>query len=92
MAHYLLIFTGFVLLIFGSNRLVDVSGRIARCFCVSCPMIILAVVAFGISAHELVISLFAAINPKNTDIALTNVIGSNIFNTFAIGAPLMLFV
>lgn len=84
MLHYLLILTGFVLLIFGANWLVDGSSGLAKRFNVSNLIIGLTVVAFGTSAPELVINLFAAINPNTTDIALTNIIGSNMINTFVI--------
>jgi cation:H+ antiporter len=84
MLHYLLILTGFVLLIFGANWLVDGSSGLAKRFNVSNLIIGLTVVAFGTSAPELVINLFAAINPDTTDIALTNIIGSNMINTFVI--------
>lgn len=84
MLHYLLILAGFVLLIFGANWLVDGSSGLARRFNVSNLIIGLTVVAFGTSAPELVVNLFAAINPETTDIALTNIIGSNMINTFVI--------
>jgi cation:H+ antiporter len=84
MLHYLLILTGFVLLIFGAHWLVDGSSGLAKRFNVSNLIIGLTVVAFGTSAPELVINLFAAINPDTTDIALTNIIGSNMINTFVI--------
>lgn len=92
MIDYLLITAGFVLLIFGANYLVDGSSGLAKRFNVSNLIIGLTVVAFGTSAPEMVINLVAAINPGTTDIALTNIIGSNMINTFVIlGAAAVVF-
>jgi len=84
MLQFLLILAGFALLIIGANWLVDGSSGLARRFNVSNLIIGLTVVAFGTSAPELVVNLFAAINPETTDIALTNIIGSNMINIFVI--------
>lgn len=92
MIDYLLIVLGFTLLIFGANFLVDGSSGLAKRFNVSNLIIGLTVVAFGTSAPELVVNLVAAINPGTTDIALTNIIGSNMINTFVIlGAAAVVF-
>lgn len=56
----------------------------AKRFNVSNLIIGLTVVAFGTSAPELVVNLVAALNPGTTDIALTNIIGSNMINTYVI--------
>ena len=80
----LFIVIGFVVLIFGANFLVDGASGLAKRFNVSDLIIGLTVVAFGTSAPELVVNMFAALNPKTTDIALTNIIGSNMINTFVI--------
>jgi len=82
--HFLLIITGFALLIFGANYLVDGAVGVAKRFKVSDLVIGLTIVAFGTSAPEMVINLFAAADPSTTDIALTNIIGSNQINTFLI--------
>jgi len=42
------------------------------------------VVAFGTSTPELVVNIVAVNNPNTTDIALTNIIGSNSINVFII--------
>lgn len=84
MLDYLFILIGFVLLIFGANYLVEGSSGLAKRFNVSNLIIGLTVVAFGTSAPELVVNLFAALNPETTDIALTNIIGSNMINVFII--------
>ena len=84
MLDYILIIVGFVLLIFGANFLVDGAVALAKRFNVSNLIIGLTIVAFGTSAPELVVNLVAATNPDTTDIALTNIIGSNTINTFII--------
>lgn len=92
MWDYLFILVGFVLLIFGANYLVDGASGLAKRFNVSNLIIGLTVVAFGTSAPELVVNLIAAINPGTTDIALTNIIGSNMINTYVIlGAAAVVF-
>ena len=89
---YLLIIIGFGLLIFGANYLIDGAVGIAKRFKVSDLVIGLTIVAFGTSAPELVVNLVAAINPSTTDLALTNIIGSNTINTFVIlGATALVF-
>ncbi|MBP8023193.1 MAG: calcium/sodium antiporter, partial [Paludibacter sp.] len=64
--------------------LVDGASGMAKRFNVSNLVIGLTVVAFGTSAPELVVNLVAALNPGTTDIALTNIIGSNMINTYII--------
>lgn len=81
---YLLILAGFVFLIVGAHFLVDGASGMAKRFNVSNLVIGLTVVAFGTSAPELVVNLVAALNPGTTDIALTNIIGSNMINTYVI--------
>jgi cation:H+ antiporter len=81
---YLLILVGFVILIVGAHFLVDGASGMAKRFNVSNLVIGLTVVAFGTSAPELVVNLVAALNPGTTDIALTNIIGSNMINTYII--------
>lgn len=81
---YLLILAGFVVLIVGAHFLVDGASGMAKRFNVSNLVIGLTVVAFGTSAPELVVNLVASLNPDTTDIALTNIIGSNMINTYVI--------
>jgi cation:H+ antiporter len=89
---YLLIIIGFVLLIFGANYLVDGAVGVAKRFNVPDLIIGLTIVAFGTSAPELVVNLIASMDPTTTDIALTNIIGSNTINTFVIlGATALVF-
>ncbi len=81
---YLLIFVGFCVLIFGANFLVDGASGLAKRFNIPDLVIGLTIVAFGTSAPELMVNLVAASSPDSTDIALTNIIGSNTINTFVI--------
>lgn len=74
---------GFLLLIFGGNFIVDSAVAIARNFGISERIISITVVSLGTSLPELATSVVAAFK-KNADIAIGNVVGSNIFNTFFI--------
>jgi len=78
-----LLLIGFVVLIKGADWLVIGSSSLARKHNVSDLAIGLTVVAFGTSAPELVVNVFAAIQ-GHQDIAFGNVIGSNNFNLFVI--------
>jgi cation:H+ antiporter len=89
---YILIIAGFILLIFGADFLVDGAVGMAKRFNVPNLIIGLTIVAFGTSAPELVVNLVAAFDPTTTDLALTNIIGSNTINTFVIlGAAAMVY-
>ena len=79
----LAIIAGFVLLIYGADWLVDGASALAHRFGVSSLVIGLTVVAFGTSMPEFIVSTIAAIE-KNTEIAITNILGSNAINTFII--------
>ena len=74
---------GFVALILGSKWVVDGAVKLATALGVSQTVIGLTVVAVGTSLPELATSAAAAYR-KNADIAVGNVIGSNIFNIFFI--------
>lgn len=78
-----MIAAGLALLIFGSRFLVDGAVSVARSFGISEAVIGLTIVAAGTSMPELVACLVAAIK-KEPDIALGNIIGSNIFNILGI--------
>ncbi len=82
-ASIILLILGFLLLIKGADWLVDGSSALARKYNVSELAIGLTVVAFGTSMPELVVNSFAAYQ-SHPDIAFGNIIGSNIFNLFAI--------
>ena len=81
MLTYLLFVLGFVFLIKGADFLVDGASAIARRFNVSDLVIGLTVVAFGTSTPELFVNIVASAR-GSTDIAIGNVLGSNIFNIF----------
>lgn len=83
MLQYLLFLLGFVLLIKGSDFLVDGASSIARRLNVSDLVIGLTVVAFGTSTPELFVNIVASIR-GNTDIAIGNILGSNISNVLLI--------
>lgn len=78
---FLAIGLGFIVL--GAEWLVDGASAIARRAGVSEFVIGLTIVGFGTSCPELVVSLTGAIQ-GNADIAIGNVVGSNIFNVFFI--------
>lgn len=78
-----LLIVGFCALIYGANILVDGASSIAKRLRVSDMMIGLTVVAFGTSAPELVVNVFSSIK-GSSDIALGNIVGSNIFNILGI--------
>ena len=77
--NILLLIIGFVGLIKGADFFVDGSSALARIFKVPGVIIGLTIVAMGTSAPELAVSTSAAIQGAN-EIALSNVVGSNVFN------------
>lgn len=77
--HTLLFVLGLVVLVFGAEALVRGASRLALSIGISPLVIGLTVVAFGTSAPELAVSVNAAL-AGNADIAIGNVIGSNIAN------------
>ena len=70
-------------LIFGATKLVDAASSLAARLGVPNIVIGLTIVAFGTSAPELVVNLFASLN-NSTEMVLGNVLGSNIFNVLGI--------
>ncbi|MFO7999130.1 MAG: calcium/sodium antiporter [Bacteroidales bacterium] len=79
----LLLVLGFGVLVKGAGWLVDGSASLARKHNISELAIGLTIVAFGTSMPEFVVSAFAAYQ-NHADIIFGNIIGSNIFNLFAI--------
>lgn len=77
--EYLLLLVGFVLLVKGADFFVDGSASLAKIMRIPSVIIGLTIVAMGTSAPETSVSINAALNGNN-DIAVSNVIGSNIFN------------
>jgi cation:H+ antiporter len=80
---YIFFIIGFIFLIKGADFLVDGASSIARRLNISDLAIGLTVVAFGTSTPELFVNIIASFR-GNTDIAIGNVIGSNIANVFLI--------
>ena len=76
---------GLVLILLGANGLTDGAAAVAKRFQISDLVIGLTIVAFGTSLPELITSITAA-KRGNSDIAMGNIIGSNIFNIlFVVG-------
>ena len=74
---------GLVILVIGAHFLVDSASTIARTFGISEAVIGLTIVAVGTSLPELATSVIAAYR-RQTEIAVGNIVGSNIFNIFGI--------
>ncbi len=81
--EYLLLIAGFILLIKGADFFVEGSSDIARLFKIPSVVIGLTIVAAGTSAPEAAVSITAGLAGSN-DIALNNVIGSNVFNLLVV--------
>lgn len=79
----LLLIAGLVLILLGANYLVDGSSSIAKRFGISEFVIGLTIVGIGTSTPEMVVSFLSAFQGK-ADMAIGNVVGSNIFNTLMI--------
>lgn len=77
--EYLLLIIGFALLIKGADFFVEGSSSLAKILKVPSVIIGLTIVAMGTSAPEASVSINAALSGNN-EIAISNVIGSNIFN------------
>lgn len=91
MLTIILFFLGFVLLIKGADWLVSGASSLADRLKISALVIGLTIVAFGTSAPELTVNLLAAFK-GSTDIAIGNIIGSNIANILLIlGIAAMIF-
>lgn len=75
---------GLVLVVFGGGLLVDGAVGIARAWGISETVIGLTIVAVGTSLPEMVTSIIAAVK-KQADVALGNILGSNIYNILGIG-------
>ena len=81
---------GLVLIVWGADVAVDAATSLARIFGLSERFIGLTVVALGTSLPELVTSVTAA-RKGNADIAIGNIVGSNIFNIlFVVGLSAMI--
>jgi len=83
MTTYILFIIGFFLLIKGADLLVDGSASIAKKLKISSIVIGLTIVAFGTSAPEFIVNIFANVR-GNSEIAIGNILGSNIANILLI--------
>lgn len=83
MINILILITGFIMLIKGADLFVDGSSGLAKNFKVPGVIIGLTIVALGTSAPELAVSTSGALQGSN-EIALSNVVGSNIFNLLSV--------
>ena len=81
--EYVWLIAGFVLLIVGADIFVEGSAAIAKRFKIPTIIIGLTVVALGTSLPEASVSVSAALSGNN-DIAVSNVLGSNIFNLLVV--------
>nr|NQU93258.1 calcium/sodium antiporter [Bacteroidota bacterium] len=88
---YFLFIIGFIFLIQGAGFLVDGASSVGTKLKLSPVVIGFTIVALGTSLPELIINVFASIEGE-TDLAISNVIGSNIMNTlFIMGAAAIIF-
>lgn len=80
---YVLLIIGFILLVKGADFFVEGSSSVAKMFKIPTVIVGLTIVAMGTSAPEAAVSVTAALSGNN-DIALSNVLGSNIFNLLVV--------
>lgn len=78
-----ILLVGLLLILFGANWLVDGSSSIAKRFGISEFVIGLTIVGIGTSTPEMVVSFLSSFQGK-ADMAIGNIVGSNIFNTMMI--------
>lgn len=81
--QFIILIAGLLLILFGANYLVDGSSSIARRLGLSEFIIGLTIVGIGTSTPEMVVSFLSALK-GNADMAIGNIVGSNIFNTMLI--------
>lgn len=87
---YILLVIGFLLLIKGADFFVDGSASVAKKLRVPSMIIGMTIVAMGTSAPECAVSIAASVKGSNT-MAISNVIGSNIFNLMIVCGACALF-
>ena len=83
LSQILILFAGLILILCGANWLVDGSSSIAKRFGISEFVIGLTIVGIGTSTPEMVVSFLSSFQGK-ADMAIRNIVGSNIFNTMMI--------
>lgn len=81
--NILLLLGGLALILIGANALTDGASAVAKRFHISSLVIGLTIVAFGTSAPELTVSVVSALK-GSPDMAIGNVVGSNLFNVLMI--------
>ncbi len=88
---YFLFFLGFVILIYGADRLIEGAASLGSRMGMSQVVVGLTIVALGTSLPELFINIFASVK-GSTDLAIGNILGSNIVNTYLIiGVAAMIY-
>ena len=80
---YLMLVVGFILLIKGADLFVDGSVSVAKILKIPSVIIGLTIVSMGTSAPEAAVSIAAGMS-GNSDIALSNILGSNMFNLLVV--------
>lgn len=80
---YILLILGFILLVKGADYLVDGASSVAANYNISGLIIGLTIVAFGTSTPELIVNILASLS-GNPEIAIGNIVGSNIANILLI--------
>jgi len=83
MLDYVFLIVGFILLIKGADFFVDGSASVARKFRIPTMIIGMTIVAMGTSAPECAVSIAASLKGNNS-MAISNVVGSNIFNLMVV--------
>ncbi|MCL2407233.1 MAG: calcium/sodium antiporter [Defluviitaleaceae bacterium] len=81
--NLLLLIAGFTLLIKGSDVFVDANVGIARYLRIPPVIVALTIISIGTGAPEVAITTFASVGGQN-DLAISNIVGSNMFNLFFI--------
>lgn len=80
---YIILVIGFIFLIKGADIFVDGSSKVAKKFRIPAVIVGLTIVSIGTSAPELAVSIISSLKGTN-EIAMGNIIGSNIFNTLMV--------
>lgn len=90
MISFVTLLAGFILLIWGADRFVEGASALAKKLGIPPLIVGLTVVSFGTSAPELTVSVTAGLNGSN-ELAISNVLGSNIFNLLVVIGGCALF-
>lgn len=90
MLAFIILIAGFILLVWGADHFVAGASALAKKIGIPPLIIGLTVVAFGTSAPELTVSVTAGMNQSN-ELAISNVLGSNLFNLLMVIGGCALF-